>query len=78
MGLVLGAAGKYSQRSTVGRQFLHVKNPESVSFEDAHRGQEREIGEVFVVDGVEFVVLHEPEQMRKLQSKYSMRLQEDL
>jgi hypothetical protein len=47
------------QRSAVGRQLPHVEQHEAVRREDILDNEEREIRDVFVVDGVELVALHQ-------------------
>ena len=63
---VLGVAGVDPQRAAVRRQLLDVEEPQPVRREDALDREEREVGEVLVVDRVELVLLHQPQQVREL------------
>ena len=48
------------------RQFFHVEHLQSMRFQDAHRSQHGEIGEVLVIDRVELIALDQPQQVGKL------------
>src|SRR5579885_298253 len=59
------------------RQLLHVEKREPVSRQNPLGGEQREIREVLVVDGVELVVLDEPQQVRELQRQNTGRFQKN-
>ena len=50
----------------MGRQLLHVEQPQAMSGEDLLDHEQREIGEMLVVDRVELGILDQPRQMREL------------
>src|SRR5580698_7358253 len=76
--LRLGAAGKDAQRTAVGGQLFDVKQAEAMCFHELHGREQREIGKVLVIDGVEFIVLHESQQVRELKRQHAFWLEKDL
>src|SRR6185436_4801316 len=60
------------------RELLDVEDTQAASSEDVADGHERQVGEVFVVDGVELVSLDEPQQMGKFHRDDAAIAQEDL
>src|SRR5690606_1439392 len=65
-------------RPAVGGKLLDVKQHQSVVFEYLLHSGEREIGEVFVVDGVKLVPLHQPQQMGEFHRYDSIRFKKYL
>src|SRR5690349_13016835 len=59
-------------------QHLHIEESEAVVREHLFDRQEREVGEVLMVDGVELIVRHQAQQVRKLHRQHAVRLQQDL
>ena len=66
------------QRAAVGRQLLDVEQREAVRGEDPLGGDEREVREVLVIDGVELVLVHQPHQVRELDGDHAARLEQGL
>ena len=60
------------------RQFFHVKDQESVSFEDLAGGQKRKIREMFMVNRIELVACNQLQQMRKLHRNDALLAQDEL
>ena len=61
----------------MGGQLLDVEQRQPVGGEDPPHGGEREVGEVLVVDGVELVLLEQPQQVRELHRDRPARRQRD-
>ena len=59
-------------------QLLYVKQRKPVSGEDFLRRQEREVREVFVIDRVELIFLHQTQEVGKFHRNHALRLEEDL
>src|ERR1035437_7595730 len=78
LGGVLLVTAVDPQRAPVRGQLLDVEQAQAVGLEDAAYGQEGEIGEVLVVDGVPLVVLHEAHEMGELHRDHATWLQQDL
>src|SRR5215472_8021611 len=55
------------KRSPVGSQFIHIEHLESVPVEELSDHQQRQIRQVFMVNRVELILLHESHQMGELQ-----------
>jgi hypothetical protein len=62
----------------MGGQLLHVEQHETVRREDALGGGERQVGEMLVIDGVELLFGHEPQQVREFHRDHAARLESDL
>ena len=60
----------------MGRQLLDVEQGEPMPGEDTPGRPEREVGEVLVVDGVELVALHQPDQVGELDGHHPARLEQ--
>ena len=59
--------GVHPQRSAVRRDLLDVEHLETVPGEDGGDGMEREVREVLVIDGVELVLVDEPQHVGELE-----------
>ena len=55
--------------------FFDVKQRQPVRFKDLFRRDERKIREMLVIDRVVLSLLHQSQQVRKLQRRHSLRLQ---
>ena len=60
-------AGVDPQRPAVGLEFLDVDHPQPGRRQGTGGGQQGQVGEVLVVDGVVLAALDQPEQVRELQ-----------
>ena len=60
----------------MGRQFLDVEHPQTVSREHPLDGQQRQVAEVLVIDGVELDLGHQAQQMGKLHRKDALVLEQ--
>src|SRR5260370_4173292 len=69
---------KDAQRATVRREFLHVEERQAMCSENLLDGEKRKIGEVFMVDGVKLILLHQSLEMRKFHGDDAVRLQKNL
>jgi hypothetical protein len=67
-----------AQRSTVRGELLDVEQAQPVRSEHATDGEEGEVGEVLVVDGVPLSILDQPQQMGKLHRDGPAGRQQDL
>ena len=56
----------------------HVEHLEPVRAQDHARREEREVGEVLVVDGVELIALDQPDQVRELDRDDALRREDRL
>ena len=56
----------------MGRKFFHVEHFSALRFKYAHGREQRKIGEVLVVDRVEFVPFNQLQQMRELKGQNSL------
>ncbi len=63
---VLGVSRVDPQRAPVGRDLLDVEQRQAVGGEHLFHREQREIGEVLVVDRIELVSLHQAHEMREL------------
>ncbi len=59
----------------MGRDLLDVVGAKALGRQHLLDGDQREIGEVLVVDGVELHLLHQPQQVRELEGERALRLQ---
>src|SRR6185369_3911680 len=66
-----------SQRAAVRRQFVDVEQAQAMVREYALDRSEAQVREVLVVDGIELVLVHEPQQMRELHCDDTALLQQD-
>src|SRR5580698_1080845 len=71
-------ACKHTERTAMRFQFFHIEDTQSVRFQDLDRADEGKVGEMLVVDCVEFVVLNQAEQMRKFKGYDAFRLEQNL
>src|SRR6266404_5443686 len=69
---------KDAQRAAVRRQFLHVEKSQAMRGENLLRCVKRKIGEVFMVDGVKLILIHQPMEMRKFHRNDATRFQKNL
>ena len=67
-----------AQRSAVALQLVDVEDLEAVGREHLRRGEEREVREVLVVDRVELVALHEPQEVRHLDRHDAVRREQGI
>src|ERR1700730_18112746 len=64
---ILGPAGIEAKRTAVRRPFFYIEKLQPMSREDLHCGEHGKVRKVLVINGVKFVVLHQPQQMREFQ-----------
>ena len=67
-----------ADRAAVRGNFLDVKHRQAVRLKYVLNGNQGEVREMLVVDGVVLVLLHQPAQVRKLERHDSFRFQHDL
>ena len=67
-----------AQRAAVRGQLLDVEQGQAVRREDPAHGGEREVGVVLVVDGVELVLVHQPQEMGELHREHAGGAEKDL
>lgn len=61
----------------MGRQFLHIEYLESMLCEKRHDGRQGKVGKMFVVNGVELIVLDQTQEMRKLKGGDAIRFEQN-
>src|SRR6267378_3598269 len=71
-------SSKNAQGATMGGQLLHIKERQAMCSKDLLGCEKGEIGEVFMVNGVELIFFHQPLKMREFHGDYAMRFQQDL
>src|SRR6267142_648070 len=78
MSRIFHPGGVDTQRAAVSGNFLDIENLQSMSMQNAVGCQQREIGEMLVIDGVEFIMFDQARQVRKLQRENSVGFQQQL
>src|ERR1700746_2724935 len=74
---VFRVAGIDTERTAMSLEFFDVKNLQSMRLQDSNCSEQREIREVFMVNGVELVVFDQPQQMGEFQGDYSPLFEQD-
>src|SRR5882762_7608024 len=78
MSRILHPGSIYAQRAAMSGNFLDIENLQSMSMQNAVGCQQGKIREMFVIDGVEFIVFDQAGQVRKLQRENSVGFQQQL
>src|ERR1035437_6016315 len=71
---VSGALREHPPAAPVGRNFLDIEYGKAVRLEYLLHRRQRQIGKMLVVDGVELVFGEQPQQVRKLECRDTLRL----
>src|SRR5262245_2450565 len=71
-------ANEKPQRSTMGRNLLRIEHPQTVPREDLLNREQRQIGEMLVIDRIELQSADQVEHVRKLDGEYAFVTQENL